>query len=759
MKTFSAIKRATLSLVAIGLVSLGLATHAHAAALQGQLQIRPLTPQEVKDYGLTGVQTGSGLSTVAIGQPAYIDALINLAVTNTDNVTVDWSLTATPVGAAAVLTESPLGANVPPYKMADRLTTKVAGRTMIRPDLVGQYTISASITSLTSGSTNLTLTLTAGTYLGANTCALCHSGGLIASNTYAPWLQTAHASAFTKAIDGESTDHFTPNCIKCHVVGFDANTNSANGGFDDIAAQTGWQFPTTLTNGNWAAMPDALKNVSNVQCENCHGPGSQHASSFGNPNLITKTFISGDCAQCHDSLSHHYKTTEWNNSGHAIAPRAPSGPNNKACVRCHTAAGFAGYIANGGTNTYATNTVYEAITCAACHDPHDATNPHQLRAGTTITLGSGNVVANAGKGAFCMNCHQSRNGSVTNSLVNWPLKLPTWDGGSSFGLHDACQADMLAGVNGATYGLDIPSSAHLAAVTNSCVGCHMQTVASTDPAFTKAGGHTMKMSYDVVNNGVTNKVDLVDVCVKCHGPMDSFNMVKVDYNGDGIIEGVQTEVSKLKDKLSTLIPPAGYKANPLDYVADGKVKASTSEQTNWPSRFLSAAYNFRMVRRDASLGVHNAAYTVGLLKASIADLTGDSNNDGLSDAWQIQYFGSATSPSAAPNAAPAGDGVPNWLKFGLGLNPLVPGIVVPDGVVWANASASGGSTDTIRIYTAAEVVFDTEVGKSYQIESVSTLGGGWQKVGEPIPGTGSAISYVTPTRSNAQQYYRVSHTP
>jgi hypothetical protein len=65
----------------------------------------------------------------------------------------------------------------------------------------------------------------------------------------------------------------------------------------------------------------------------------------------------------------------------------------------------------------------------------------------------------------------------------------------------------------------------------------------------------------------------------------------------------------------------------------------------------------------------------------------------------------------------------------------------------------------VAIYTAAEVVFNTEVGKTYQIQSTSSLSEGWQNVGDAIPGTGSAISYVTPTRTKAQQFYRVSHTP
>ena len=779
MKTNASINKMPTCLMAVVLMAIGTTTTALAAApaLQGQVTLRPLTPSEIKDYSLTGLQGASGLTAVGVGQPAYLEALVNAAIAPSNIVSVTWVLTSKPIGSAAALASSPLGANIPTYKMADRYNQagapvfQLAGRTLLRPDITGQYTVTVTIvTAGGSGTTNLTQNITAGTYLGADTCALCHSGGVVAEDKYHTWSQTPHATFFTRAIDGLENDHYSKNCISCHTVGYDTNALAVNGGFDDIATQLNWIFPAVLTNGNWAALPSPLKTLANIQCENCHGPGSEHAFALGNTNVsnwprIGKTFDAGDCAQCHDSKPNHIKSAEWNNSLHARVTRTPSGSvSREACARCHTGGGFAGYAETlGTTNIYSitgADTTYTALTCATCHNPHDAGNPHQLRAGPNITLGDGTSVTNAGAGGFCMNCHQSRNGSVTNSIVKYPLLQQTWAGGNAFGPHDNPAGDMLEGANGWTYGQIIPSSAHRYAVTNTCVGCHMQTVASTDPAFLQAGGHTFNMTYNVVTGGVTNTVDKVDVCIQCHGPITSFDMIKVDYNGDGIIEGVQTEVQKLLNKLSTMLPKSGYQANPNNYIADGLVK-SPSTQTNWPSKFLKAAYNFQFVNNDLSKGVHNAPYAVGLLKASISDLTGDANSDSLPDAWQLQYFGAnwASNPNAVPNASPAGDGVPNWLKYALGLDPGIAGVTVPDGVVWANNAAIGGGTNTIHIYTAAEVAFDTEVGKTYQIQSVSSLSGGWQNVGSPIPGTGASISYVTPTRSKAQQYYRVYHTP
>ena len=365
-----------------------------------------------------------------------------------------------------------------------------------------------------------------------------------------------------------------------------------------------------------------------------------------------------------------------------------------------------------------------------------------------------------------MNCHQSRSGSYTNSLVGYPAGKPTYAGGSSsFGPHDNPAADMIEGVNGYTYGKVIPSSAHVRRSPNVCVGCHMQTVASTtDPAFTKAGGHTFSMTYTVISGGVTNTVDKVDVCVKCHGAIDSFDMVKMDYNGDGVIEGVQTEVTETLDRLSTLLPNSTYQANPDNYVADGLVK-SPSVKTNWPAKFLQAAWNYQLVANDLSKGIHNSAYAVGLLKASIADLTDDLDHDGLSDKWENEKFGSITAYDGNGDADK--DGVSNALEYSAGTNPNLAD-TDNDGVsdlaeLQAGSDPLNGLDKpgfVVKIYTAAEVEFASEVGKKYQVQSVSDITGTWLNVGSVTNGTGNNISMVTSTRSgDGQAYFRVVNVP
>ena len=823
-------------LLAAALTLLGTATAVRAAApaLSGSLTLRPLTPTEIAKYGLTGsnAQFSAGCPNVALGEPVYIDAMVNATIAPSNIVGVTWTLTNKPTGSLAAFTTSPLNDSVPLYNTSDRYTGEsstpayqLADRAFFRPDFIGSYTVNATITTIGSGSTNLSVTITAGTYVGVQTCAGCHSGGVVFNGKLVPsifptFTNTPHASMFARGIDGLVSSHYSKSCISCHTLGYDTNSFAVNGGFDDLALLDNWTFPSVLTNNpsNWASMQanyPSVAGLANIQCENCHGPGNQHIYSqnvVGNTNAISVNYAAGDCSQCHDDLNNHYYSAEWNNSLHAAASRTPSGVSRPQCVRCHDAPGFTGWSKAGGmslqnqypnniiwanynstnivtyaaqiiltnvssingTNyvTYTTNyptytvegnppnTTYFPITCQACHDPHDASNPHQLRMNYNVTLSDGTTVTNAGAGGFCMECHNSRNGSVTNMLAKYPLNQPNWAGGVSFGTHDSPQGDMLEGVNAVTYGQTIPSAPHALVVSNTCVGCHMQTIASTDPAFTLAGGHTTKMSYNVTNNGVVAKVPVTYVCAQCHGTVTNFDIPVPDYVGYGYSQGIQTQVQILLNKLSTLLPPSGYQANPANYVADGKVK-SPSSQTNWPTQFLQASYNWQFVSNDGSLGVHNGPFAVGLLKASIGNLTGDANADGLPDAWQIAYFGPnfATNALAGPNGINNTNGLPNWMMYAMGLNPFS-GSTAVNGVVYVNGnSLVNGDTNNIAIYTAAEIAFNTTVGETYTIQGITALTGNWSNISTNIPGTGTTISYLTPTRNYTQMFYRVVHTP
>jgi len=740
-----------LRLLAVAALAAGAClTTASAASFSCQLIARPLTPGDIAAYGLpSGTEVSGGLTTVGVGQPVYLEADVPLTATNILGVT--WTLAHRPILSSASLQTSPLGANVPVYEPSDELVYQVGSRMLLRPDVSGyttndQYVVTATITTTTL-TTNLTIVITAGNYLGVgllpNTygCALCHSGGQnqVAPDMVDPWSVTAHANSFALGIDGQRTAHFGVSCLPCHTVGYDTNASALNnGGFYGLSQALGWVFPTNLSNtnlaaGNWAGMETnypSLANVANIQCENCHGAGSQHASSLGDTNFITVSYNSGVCAQCHDDPPTEAYVTEWDKSVHAVATTVPAGKST--CVGCHTAPGFIGRMLGWSY----TNTTYVAIDCQTCHDPHGQTNPtnnvYLLRALTSVTLMDGTVVTNAGLGLLCMQCHQARSQASTYASTRTAPMAP--------------QADMLEGANGFTYGLTIPSSAHATAVTNTCITCHMQVLASTDPAYLSAGDHTFSVTWAGNSNYPTGE-DLVGACEQCHGTMTSFNFPVEDFDGSGVTQGVQTQVQSLLNELAMLLPGG------ITNVENNSISPTAS----WTVPQLEAAYNYLFVQDDGSLGVHNTAYAVGLLQASIANLTGVSVPGGLPDAWVIQYFGSITNPAAAPNAINNTNGIPNWMMYALGLNPTQSGITVANGVIYDDVTALG-DPNVVHIYTAAEVVFDTQPGLYYQIQAIGSLSGGWQNVGNPILGTGGSLSYLTSTRNNVQQFYRVVTT-
>ena len=587
--------------VLVVLLAVFAATGGAQTTLQGQLSVRTLTQDDINAYKLPATtEKAGGLTTVGLGQAVYLDALVDINVPADQIAGVTWALTSKPAGSNADFEDSPLGSNVPVYEPSDRLIYQVAGRKLLRMDVAGVYNVKATITTAGNGTVTVSQMLTGGTYMGVGACSLCHSKGPAATpwSMVDAWSKTLHSGIFTNGINGV-LGSYSSSCFGCHTVGYDAGTTVANGGFNSIMAQLKWTPPATLQPGNFEAMPKALQNVANIQCENCHGPGSTHISSGGDPRLISKSFTSGACGQCHGAATHHVKTSEWTNSGHAIAPRDASGAGREGCVGCHTANGLVGKIQKAAT----VDTTYNALNCQTCHEPHGettpATNLHLVRTLDAVTLADGTAVTTAGMGTLCMNCHQARQNAVTY--------VANTKGSTYYGPHHGPQGDMLLGTNGYTYGKKIPSSAHGDVVEDTCVACHMQTVAATDKALGKVGGHTFKVTF--AGDATTPQTDLVGTCQSCHGPdVTAVNFPLMDYDGDGVIDGVQTEVQHLMDKLALMLPPVG------------QAKTTLNIDATWTQPQLAAAYNYLLVQSDGSRGIHNTAYTVGLLKTSIADL-------------------------------------------------------------------------------------------------------------------------------------------
>jgi hypothetical protein len=148
------------------------------------------------------------------------------------------------------------------------------------------------------------------TFVGVDACKKCHP------ETVASWLETKHAHAYASlAKDPKPNTLFDVECISCHTVGFEYNSGYKS-----------------------AELTPALKNV---QCEDCHGPGSKHVAeptvkAHRVPMRVTREQADRNrlCLHCHDEdNSPHFEFEKyWDEVEHngLDDPRSHLDPADKA---------------------------------------------------------------------------------------------------------------------------------------------------------------------------------------------------------------------------------------------------------------------------------------------------------------------------------------------------------------------------------------------------------------------------------------------
>jgi hypothetical protein len=457
------------------------------------------------------------------------------------------------------------------------------------PDDPGAYTVTAHAddggTNVYKGTRTIGVGMYAPTlspyYVGASGCLPCHSHASI----YSEWEETAHAHAWKTL---QESGHPAPYCVRCHSV--DTQEEPGNSGYDDA--------PITL--------------YENVQCENCHGPASEHIYNMS-ADLIQVDFSAENCGQCHEGTHHPY-LSEWKNSPHAFDAEESEGATNGSCQGCHEGvasaarlssesalAGFFGGEPYGTAARDTFNSPLQPIVCSTCHDPHTADNPAQLRTVADIYLVTANgespVITEGGSGKLCMQCHHARRGPESQ-IEN---------GYEYFGPHANPQADMMAGksayqgVADVSYEWADPSHLH---VQNSCKTCHLNMAEYTSEESPAVTGHTF--------------LPRVEACQNCHGTIYAFDDIKAleDFDGNGTIEGIQSEVSGLLNILVTELVNSGLDTTGGLTHALGDTTISTRAQRE-------SGYNWAFITDDKSLGIHNPDYTIQLLQQSIQHLTGN----------------------------------------------------------------------------------------------------------------------------------------
>ena len=208
------------------------------------------------ERGVIDTERSQALKVIAVGQPVY--------ATSVYEGTYAWSLTA-PDGSTAALSST-----------TDRDVHFIV-------DMKDAYTLTLSLTDEEGTASETSIEINGATYVGQGTiggqsasypqCGICHS------DENAGYLETGHASIFANDIDGITSSHVRESCNECHTTGY---TGTENDGFDDRALAAGWTYPETLQVGNWETLTVSTPEVAvmaNVQCEACHGPGSEHGGS------------------------------------------------------------------------------------------------------------------------------------------------------------------------------------------------------------------------------------------------------------------------------------------------------------------------------------------------------------------------------------------------------------------------------------------------------------------------------------------------
>lgn len=449
------------------------------------------------------------------------------------------------------------------------------------PDTEGTYKVTVHATDGTYigiGSANIGVGMYAPTvnpyYVGDESCSTCHS------TTHAGWETTGHAEAWAGLM---TSGHVASYCYPCHAVMDDVSGNS---GYDDAA----------------------IAMFEDVQCESCHGPGSEHISAPGS-NDMTVDYTSLSCGTCHEG-EHHPYLTEWTESPHNFDETSSHGaPANASCQGCHEGGAALTRLSGDLSAFYGSGAVANDIeeilpvTCQVCHVSHSAENMGQLRTVADVQLTEANgetpVITDGGTGKLCMQCHHARRGGESQ-IAN---------GYAHFGPHSSPQADMVA-AKSAYHGVADPGFTwsgqfHLN-VQNSCKTCHLDMAEYSASVGYAVTGHTFEPT--------TNS------CVPCHGEITAFNeiMAHNDFDGDGTVEGIQDEVgglvTMLTETLEADIDP--------DSLALYGLEGCLGDTAISTEAMRKAGYNLVFVESDGSHGIHNPGYTIQLLQTSYEFYTG-----------------------------------------------------------------------------------------------------------------------------------------
>ncbi len=228
------------------------------------------------------------------------------------------------------------------------------------------------------------------------------------------------ATTATVVANCESHDQ---NCVGCHATGTRSITQNARGewvweGFKAVIAPPG-------DPGTFDYSGDGTPTLMNIGCESCHGPGSKHVESLGDPALIVNpgkldTQGANDvCGQCHSVVaSTPTGVIGWPYDEIAQKSWIP-GSASLADFFTDTEVWWPDGKTGEDTSQYpefyksAKPTFqFHPVRCTDCHDPHRPTsNPAQVV--EAISSGGLTVPTHVNDDTLCLACHATHGGGTS----------------------------------------------------------------------------------------------------------------------------------------------------------------------------------------------------------------------------------------------------------------------------------------------------------------------------------------------------------